>query len=106
MLEKQITNAYAAIEIAIGKDKLHAQLHMPQQSDDRVDRASAFGSVDLRWYNALLLLRLTQCVNFVCSLSLRIALSAQKLSSVPPLEFDSESCQTNDLKIGFHRFTA
>ena len=41
---------------------------MPQQSDDRVDRASVFGSVDL--------------------------------------EFSSESRQTNDLKIGFHSFTA
>ena len=49
MLDKQITNAHAAIELAIGKDKLHAQskinaqLPMPQQSDDRVDKASAFG---------------------------------------------------------------
>ena len=43
MLDKQITNAYAAIEIAIGRDKLPAQLPMPQQSDDRVNRASAFG---------------------------------------------------------------
>ena len=74
MLDKQITNAHAAIEIAIGKDKLHAQmkinvqLPMPQQSDDRVDRASGFGSVDL--------------------------------------EFDSESRQTNDLKIGIHSFPA
>ena len=48
MVDKQISNAYAAIELAIGKDKLHAQfkinarLPMPQQSDDRVDRASAF----------------------------------------------------------------
>ena len=53
MLDEQVTNAYAVIGIAIGKDKLHAQfkinaqLRMPQQSDDRVDRASAFGSVDL-----------------------------------------------------------
>ena len=39
---------------------------MPQQSYDRVDRASAFGSVDL--------------------------------------EFDSESRQTNDLKIGIRSF--
>ena len=51
MLDKQITNAYAAIELAIGKDNLHAQfkinaqLPMPQQSDDRVDTASAFGLV-------------------------------------------------------------
>ena len=55
MLDKQITNAYAAIELAIGKDKLHAQikinaqLPMPQQSDDRVDRASGFGLVDLEF---------------------------------------------------------
>ena len=74
MLDKQITNAYAAIEPAIGKDKLHAQFKMnaqlptSQQSDDRVDRASAFGSVDL--------------------------------------EFDFESRQTNDLKIGIHNFPA
>ena len=73
-LDKQINNAYAAIELAIGKDKLHAQfkinarLPMQQQSDDRVDRASAFGSVDL--------------------------------------EFDSESRQANDLKIGIHSFPA
>ena len=88
MLDKQITNAYAAIEIAIERDKLHAQyaaieiaigrdklhaqfkintqLPTPQQSDDRVDRASVFGSVDL--------------------------------------EFDSDLLQTNDLKIGIHRF--
>ena len=39
MLDKQITNAYAAIELAIGKDKLHAQfkinaqLPLPQQSE-------------------------------------------------------------------------
>ena len=39
---------------------------MPQQSDDRVDRAPAFGLVDL--------------------------------------EFDYESCQTNDFKIGIHSF--
>ena len=74
MLDKQITYAYAAIELAIEKDKLHAQfkinaqLPMPQQSNDRVDIASVFGSVDL--------------------------------------EFDSELCQTNDLKIGFHSFPA
>ena len=71
MLDKQITNAHA-IQLTIGKDKLHArfkinaQLPMPQQSDDRMDRASAFGSVDL--------------------------------------EFDSESHQTNDLKIGIRSF--
>ena len=53
MLDKQNTNAYAAIDLAIKKDKLHAQfkinaqLPMPQQSDDRVDRAFAFGLVDL-----------------------------------------------------------
>ena len=41
---------------------------MPQQSDDQVDWASAFGSIDL--------------------------------------EFDSESRQTNDLKIGLHSFPA
>ena len=63
-----LCSAYAAIELAIGKDKLHAQLSMPQQSDDRVDRASAFRSVDL--------------------------------------ELDSESHQTNDLKIGIHSFPA
>ena len=74
MLDKQITNAYAAIEIAIGRDKLHAQfkknaqLPMPLPSDDRVDRASAFGSVDSK--------------------------------------FDSDSRQTNDLKIGIHSFPA
>ena len=74
MFDKQITYAYAAIELAIGKDKLHArfkinaQLPMPQQSGDRVDTASVFGSVDL--------------------------------------EFDSESRQTNDLKIGIHSFPA
>ena len=74
MLDKQITNAYAVIELAIGKDNLHArfkinaQLPMPQPSDDRVDRASAVGSVDL--------------------------------------EFDTESRQTNDLKISIHSFPA
>ena len=46
MLDKQITSAYTAIELAIGKDKLHAQLPMPQQSDGQVDGASAFGSTD------------------------------------------------------------
>ena len=55
MLDKQITNAYAAIEIAIGRDKLHAQfkinaqLPTPQPSDQRVDRASVFGSVDSKF---------------------------------------------------------
>ena len=55
MLDKPITNAYAAIEIAIERDKLHAQiktnaqLPMPQPSDDRVDRASAFGSVNSKF---------------------------------------------------------
>ena len=68
MLDKQITNAYAAIELAIGKDKLYAQFPMPLQSNDRVDTASAFGLVDL--------------------------------------EFDPESRQTSDLKIGIHRFPA
>ena len=74
MLDKQITNAYAAIELAIGRDKLHAQfkinaqLPMPQPSDDRVDKASVFGSVDSK--------------------------------------FDSDSRQTNDLKIGIHSFPA
>ena len=74
MLDKQITNANAAIEIAIEKDELHAyfkinaQLPMPQQSDDRVNRGSAFGLVDL--------------------------------------EFDFESRQNNDLKIGIHSFPA
>ena len=59
MLDKQITEAYAAIELAIGKDKLHAQfkinalLPMPQQSDDRVDRASAFGLVNLEFDSEL-----------------------------------------------------
>ena len=65
MFDKQITNAYAAIEIAIRRNKLHAQfkinaqLPMPQPSDDRLDRASVFGSVDskfdsdLRQTNAL-----------------------------------------------------
>ena len=58
MLDKQITKACAAIELAIGKDNLHArfkinaQLPMPQQSDDRVDKASAFGSVDLEFDSA------------------------------------------------------
>ena len=72
MLDKQITNANAAIELAIGKNKLHAQFKinaqvpMPQQSDDQVDTASVFGSVDLK--------------------------------------FDSESRQTNELKIGIHSF--
>ena len=72
-LDKQITNAYAAaIEIAIGRDKLHAQfkinaqLSMPQPLDDRVDRASLFGSLDSK--------------------------------------FDSDSRQTNDLKIVIHSF--
>ena len=74
MFDKQITNAHAATELAIGKNKLHAQfkinaqLPMPQPSDDRVDTAFVFGSVDL--------------------------------------EFDSESRQTNDLKIGIHSFPA
>ena len=74
MLDKQVTNANAAIEIAIGKDKLHtqfkinAQFPMPQPSDDRVDRASAFGSLDSK--------------------------------------FESDSRQTNDLKIGIHSFPA
>ena len=74
MFDKQITNAHAATELAIGKNKLHAQfkinaqLPMPQPSDDRVDAAFVFGSVDL--------------------------------------EFDSESRQTNDLKIGIHSFPA
>ena len=74
MLDKQITNAYAAIEIAIGRDKLHAQFKinaqspMPQLSDDRVDRVSVFGSVDSK--------------------------------------FDSDSRQTNDLKIGIYSFPA
>ena len=74
MLDKQITNAYAAIELAIGKDKLralfkiNALLPMPQQSDERVNRASAFELVDL--------------------------------------EFDSESPQTNDLKISIRSFPA
>ena len=55
MLDKQITNADAVIELAIGKDtlyaqfKINAQLPMPQQSDDRVERASAFGSLDLEF---------------------------------------------------------
>ena len=55
MFDKQITNAYAALELAIVKDKLHAQFKvnaqspMPQQSDDRVGRAFAFGSVDLEF---------------------------------------------------------
>ena len=55
MLDKQITNAHAAIGIAIGRDKLHArfkinaQWPMPQPSDDRVDRASVFGSVDSKF---------------------------------------------------------
>ena len=31
MLDKQITNAYAAIEIAIGRDKLHAQFKINAQ---------------------------------------------------------------------------
>ena len=31
MLDKQITNAYAAIELAIGKDKLHAQFKINAQ---------------------------------------------------------------------------
>ena len=45
MLDEQITHAYAAIEIAIGSDKLHArfkinaQLPMPQPSHDRVNKA-------------------------------------------------------------------
>ena len=74
MLDKQITDAYATIELVIGKDKLHAQfkinaqLPMPQQSDDRVDRETAFELVDFG--------------------------------------FDSESRQTNDLKIGIHSFPA
>ena len=74
MLDKQITNADEAIELAIGKNKLHAQfkintqLSMPQQLDDRVDKASAFGLVEL--------------------------------------EVNSESRQTNDLKIGIHSFPA
>ena len=76
MLDKQITNAYAAIEIAIGRGKLHAQfkinaqLPMPQPSDDRVDiaRASVFGSIDSK--------------------------------------FDSDWRQTNDLKYGIHSFPA
>ena len=55
MLDKQITNAYAAIEKAIGRDTLHAQfktnaqLPMPQPSDDRVDRAFVFESVDSKF---------------------------------------------------------
>ena len=55
MLDKQITNAYAATELAIGKDKLHArfkinaQLPMPQQSDERVAGASACGWVYLEF---------------------------------------------------------
>ena len=55
MLDKQITNACAAIEIAIERDKLHAQfkinaqLPMPQPSDDRVATASVFGSVDSKF---------------------------------------------------------
>ena len=74
MLDKQITNTYAAIKIAFGRDKLHAQfkinaqLPMPQPSDDRVDKASVSGSVDSK--------------------------------------FDSDSRQTNDLKIGIHSFPA
>ena len=74
MLDKQITYAYAAIELAIGRNKLHAQfkinaqLPMPQPSDDRVDRASVFGSIGSK--------------------------------------FDSDSRQTNDLKIGIHSFPA
>ena len=74
MLDKQITNAYAAIEIAIGRDKLHAQfkinaqLLMPQPSHERVDRASVFVSVDSK--------------------------------------FDSDSGQSNNLKIGIHSFPA
>ena len=74
MLDKHITYAYAAIEIAIGRDKLlaqfkiSAQLPMPQPSDDGVDRASVLGSVDAK--------------------------------------FDSDSRQTNDLKIGIHNFPA
>ena len=70
MFDKQITNAYAAIEIAIGRDKLHVQfkinarLPVPQPSNDQEDRASVFGSVDSK--------------------------------------FDSDSRQTNDLKIGIH----
>ena len=74
MLDKQITNAYAATEIAIGRDKVHAQfkinaqLPIPQPSDDRVDRASVFGSADSK--------------------------------------FDSNSRQTNDLKIGIQSFPA
>ena len=53
MLDKQIMNA--AIEIAIRRDKLHAQftinaqLPMPQPSDDRVDKASVFESVDSKF---------------------------------------------------------
>ena len=43
---------------------------------------------DLWRYTAQLLLHSTQCVNFVCLLSQRIALSAQKLSSIPPLVSD------------------
>ena len=55
MFDKQITNAYAALELAIVKDNLHAQFKVnaespvPQQSDDRVDRAFAFTSVDLEF---------------------------------------------------------
>ena len=74
MLDKPITNAYAAIEIAIGRDKSHAefminaQSPMPQPILHRVDRASAFGSVHSK--------------------------------------FDSDSRQTNDLKISIHSFPA
>ena len=77
MLDKQTTNASAAIEQAIlEKTSCMPNLRqmpicpmpMPQQSNDRADRASACGSVDL--------------------------------------EFDSESRQTDDLKIGIHSFPA
>ena len=60
MLDKQITKAYAAIEIAIGRDKLmHAQfkinvqLPTPQPSDDRVGRTSVFD----RYTRSLILIR-------------------------------------------------
>ena len=48
--------------------EINTQLPMPQLSDDRVDRASVFRSVDS--------------------------------------QFDSDTRQTNDLKIGIHSFPA
>ena len=51
MLDKQIANAYAVIELAILEKTsgMPDLLPMPQQPDDQVDRASASGSVYLEF---------------------------------------------------------